>query len=312
MRRLLLFVSAVFVVALSAVVVSGASSAGSVQARWLIRDLGSLGGNSQANAMNEKGQIVGMSGIGVKSATGGEIAHAFLWQKGRMIDLGTLSADFNVSYASAINGRGQIIGTSEKVVPMGNTEGTERSRAFLWQKGKLTDLGGFGGKITRASAINEEGQIVGYSASTASPYSQAVLWQNGTIADLGTPPGFSGSGASAINERGQVVGSSSTASGEFHAVLWQDGAVTDLGALPGATVSVARDINDRGQVVGYSDTASGEIHAVLWQDGTITDLGTLPGFSGSSASAINARGQVVGYSVTASGEIHAVLWEVRK
>ena len=48
-------------------------------------NLGTLGGNySHAQDINEKGQIVGIS----ETLTGDR--HAFLWQNGSMIDLGTL------------------------------------------------------------------------------------------------------------------------------------------------------------------------------------------------------------------------------
>src|SRR5512133_842170 len=59
-------------------------------------DLGTLGGRSSAaTAINEVGEVVGMS----DTASGKQ--HAFLWQNGRMRDLGTLPGE-RYSYATGI------------------------------------------------------------------------------------------------------------------------------------------------------------------------------------------------------------------
>jgi probable HAF family extracellular repeat protein len=66
-----------------------------------------LGGNwSGASSINESGQVVGASQT-KRSLSG----HAFLWDAGKMIDLGTLPGE-EASDASAINERGQIVGSS--------------------------------------------------------------------------------------------------------------------------------------------------------------------------------------------------------
>lgn len=331
MRRIVL----VGAIALAGILLAaGASgSSGSGQARWTIRDLGSLGGGSQANAINEKGQIVGMSGIGVRTATGGEIEHAFLWQKGRMVDLGTLGTGFNATHASAINGSGQIIGSSEKIVPVGNTEGTVRSRSFLWAQGRMTDLGSFGGKKTEAWAINERGQVVGRSA-TPSGINCAFLWQRERMTSLGTFAAKE-SAATTINNRGQIVGEAFSpprsaflwakgkvvrlplsgplrmnerteiiglGPGGNHVFLWRKGKTTDLGSLNGEQ-SLPVAINERGQIIGTSGLSS-----FLWWSGRLTDLGTLGG-EWTTARAINERGQVVGRSATNRGSDHAFLWQ---
>ena len=85
MRRTMLLVGAVVVAVVLVAAASG--SAGSVQARWVIRDLGTLGGSqSHASDVNERGQVVGSS-----SVRGGiNPVHAFLWQDGKLTDLGTL------------------------------------------------------------------------------------------------------------------------------------------------------------------------------------------------------------------------------
>jgi probable HAF family extracellular repeat protein len=249
-----------------------------------------------------------------------------------IVDLGTLGGTHAI--ARGINDLGQVVG--DAAVASGN------DRAFLWDKGTMTDLGSLNGEPdgSFAAAINNRGQIVGGS-QTADVQSHAFLWQRGTMTDLGTLGGPE-SQASAINESGQVVGTASTPSGDIHAFLWQDGRMTDLtpdggfftvaldinesgqvlgGGASGAflwdhgTVTDlaglnATSINDRGQIAGAIPTGPGarDFHAALWQDGTITDLGTLGG-SFSLARGINARGQVAGYSTVASGRTHAFLWQ---
>jgi probable HAF family extracellular repeat protein len=121
-------------------------------------DLGSLGGTAfnAAAAMNDRGQIVGVSGL-----PGNTTYHAFLWQHGVMSDLGTLPGDFN-SIAYGINNRGQIVGQS--------CDASSNCRAFIWQNGSMLDLNLLVPKgslyLTIADDINDSGKIVGDTAYT--------------------------------------------------------------------------------------------------------------------------------------------------
>ncbi|WHZ18329.1 MAG: hypothetical protein OJF55_000478 [Rhodanobacteraceae bacterium] len=138
-------------------------------------DLGNLGGhyNHAANAINDRGEVVGSSGLpGDDPANGPQ--RAFLWRHGKMTNLGALPGDTK-SAAVAINNRGQITGVS--LDKNGDTTG------ILWQDGKMYDLNdlipansplylmhGFG--------INDRGQIVG----------MAYVWATGNVhAFLATP-----------------------------------------------------------------------------------------------------------------------------
>ena len=171
----------------------------------------------------------------------------------------------------------------------------------------LTDLGTLGGNSSFAYAINEVGQVIGYSTIAGSQQQHAFVWESGVMTDLGTLGG-SYSGAFAINEAGQVIGNAQTVLGEQHAFVWESGVMTDLGTLGGSR-SVALDINEAGQVIGWAYTAGdASTHAFVWDSGVMTDLGTLGGRS-SYAQAINETGQVIGYAYTADNEQHAFVWQ---
>src|ERR1700726_1581743 len=74
--------------------------------RYTVIDLGTLGGTfSQALGINDKSEVVGFS-----SLPGDNVVHAFLWRKGVMIDLGTLSGTDATrnSRAFSINESGEI------------------------------------------------------------------------------------------------------------------------------------------------------------------------------------------------------------
>ena len=70
----------------------------------------------------------------------------------------------------------------------------------------MTDLGTLGGTNSYAIAINDRGQVVGYSGTDRGMTGHAFLYSDGAMTDLGTLGGAVGSWASAINDRGQVVG----------------------------------------------------------------------------------------------------------
>ena len=310
MRRFMLFVAGLALLAGAVAAVSGGGT--QAQARWVITDLGTLGGKrSLAVAIDERGQIVG------NSTTANGSQHAFLWEDGDMRDLGTLGG--RKSAARAINGRGQIVGASDTR--------SGREHAFLWQNGKMRDLGTLGGQRSDAGAINDKGQVIGWAETKAkgasgSPLVHAFLWQNGKMRDLGTLGGQR-SEALAINEHGQVVGrcdSSSPSTGmekgwKGRACLWQAGKVINLdpGPLGGGVERMSRAIaiNERGEAAVNIDMHDGYTDAFLWRKGGSTRLHSLENGELFWTNALNEQGQVVGTSQDENLDYCPVLWRGR-
>jgi probable HAF family extracellular repeat protein len=251
---------------------------------------------SAALDVNDRGLVVGWG----QTREGDEslcTLHGFMWDNGTLTILGAIAP-------VAVNNHDQIAGNTSGPFPPPFP--AEQTHGVLLQDSALTDLGTLGGSMSWVTALNDHGQIVGFS-TTATGATHAFSWQDGVMTDLGTLGGLS-SRAIAVNDHGQVVGNSTTATGATHGFLWQDGVMTDVGTLGGATSEV-RAVNERGQLVGRSVTAAGESHAFLWDGGVMTDLGTLGGTQ-SDAHAVNKDGQIAGVSSIGVGfQSHVFLWQ---
>lgn len=251
-----------------------------------------IGTDSLAQNINEKGQVVGFSGL----SSGWY--HAFFWSKSDgMIQLQELPGAIR-SFAIGINNKGQVVG--------GIVDGGYYGHAFLWTKSSgMKDLG-----PGCAYAINDNGQIVGSSDLLAG---HPAMWATtGDIIDLGS---FGSNGvATSINNLGHVVGYATMTSGSLfsQAFLWtESGGIIGLGSLPGAVMSFARGINDNDQVVGSCFYSNGDSRAFLWTpSGGMVDLGTLPNGDYSDAYSINNRGEVVGVSTGPDSGAHAFIWTI--
>jgi probable HAF family extracellular repeat protein len=86
---------------------------------------------------------------------------------------------------------------------------TNERHAFLWRSGSgMQDLGTLGGTSSGASAINNRGQVVGYS-ETVSGALHVFIYSNGQVTDLygliDPALGLTLHWATDINHSGQII-----------------------------------------------------------------------------------------------------------
>lgn len=222
---------------------------------------------SLLNDINDAGIATGWAG-----GIGNPHAVRYDSQSAKAIDLGTLPGH-KASYGAAINGPGQITGTSR------NNSSPQNPHAFLWD-GQLRDLGA----ATGANDLNDDGVVVGArvieGASHWTAFALATGDANPQFEDLGPLPipGYVGSEAMGINNHGDIVGHSFTDFGvgqDIRAFLRRaDGVMQDLNTLippnSGWLLNWATAINDRGFIAG-TGTFQGERRGYLLRpEGIIT------------------------------------------
>ena len=146
-----------------------------------MKELPPLPGDSAtaATAINDLGQVVGISGDCGVAVGSVSARHAVLWENGVPHDLGNIGGDaWNTPMA--INNQGVIVGFAN-IAP-----GVARNfEAFIWTRaGGMKSLHKIAGDLrSQALDINEKGQIVGLSRGGPFVF-RAVLWEDGQLIDM--------------------------------------------------------------------------------------------------------------------------------
>ena len=199
--------------------------------------------------------------------------------------------DGSVSFANAINDRGQVVGHSEG----------SGMYATIWNEATASKLPGLEGRWSNAMDINDAGTIVG-EASTADDVGHAVVWNGNGAVRLKEVDSSKPSGAWAINDKGQIAGYSAS-----HATLWNSpNTVTVLGS----DYSAAVGINHSGKAVGYFEPPGSNTVAMTWQGASATPLDTADGFL-SFATAVNNHGTIAGWTL-GNHQALATVWHGSK
>ncbi len=167
--------------------------------------------DSAATAINDKGQIVGISGLCANAAGATSAEHAVLWENkyATPIDLGNFDGGLAWNTPTAINNRGQVVG-------FGNQQGSSASAfnpiGFFWNEHhKIVAIDPIGDDTNSwAWGINERGQAVGQSFNQNTGAARAFLYEDGKATDLNTliqpDSSLQLELANDINDEGEIVG----------------------------------------------------------------------------------------------------------
>lgn len=166
-----------------------------------------------ATALNDRGQIVGISGACGIAVGSVSAKHAVIWDNGVPTEIVNPNGAPYWNTPMMVNERGDVVG----FVGVPNDPDGIYTPPFLW-----TRTGGFiflpllaGDIAGSATSINNHGQIVGYS-NDASGDLHPWIWQNGMTVNLNSliepGSGFTGTLALAfdINDAGVITGQTSS------------------------------------------------------------------------------------------------------
>ena len=265
--------------------------------RYAITDLGTLPGGdySSAQAINNKGQIVGLSSTG-KTIVSGLLrdTRAVLWHNGTVVDL--VEKQFLAPSAFRINNRGQVLIQWQYI-------GTDTPGSVPPAEPYVALWDGSVKQVWRSKDnflpihLNDRGELAGYDTRWEW---KAALWRDGKATLLPLPQDAQSSQATALNDSGMAAGNYRRrgTDGLYDLFTYDKG----LGRKVSVVTSNAQHtdflcaaINARGQAVGMfraKDTRTA--HLFAWHNGSLSDLGAL-GRNG-NVHDVNNASDIVGQS----------------
>lgn len=306
-----------FCSSLLACAVSATATAGVPQ--YQFEDLGTLGGpEAAALDINDAGSIVGWSARDnshecVTNSGDVNCHFAFVYNDGKMHDLGTASAIAQHTQASKINNHGDIIGYQQETSSNG-----WHYVALQFIDGEaqiLPTLTGDASLSAIAQDINDDGEIVGWSHAS-DLQDTAVVWQQGQISpiathdtfyrrahannNLGDVTGFEYERWSGKPNRGFVVTPEGLTMLQQAQELWSEGwEINDYGMVAGS--STLRPFSSVQATIWYPSIAGGLTQHVV--GGLSQERGTESIFFD-----INRSGTAVGYSSSPDGTYSAMAY----
>lgn len=196
-----------------------------------LTDLGTLGGATRAQGINDAGQITGYSYADLPG--GGAAPRAFVWENGVLTELGLLAGETH-ALGLGISELGDVAGSCYHIT---GSQLLAQNRATLWAAGGT-------GALDLGPTPGPDVCVVGY-------------------------PFYTDNVAREVNDCGQVVGHAECvgSGGPLAAFLWEDGVMSNLEDLipagSGWSLLTAEGVNDAGRIVGIGLNPAGELHAFM-------------------------------------------------
>jgi uncharacterized membrane protein len=161
-----------------------------------------------ATAVNDAGDVVGISGICDQAVGRFTAAHAVLWHRGSPIALKTLHG-VSWNTPTAINANGQIVGFLNRP-GSADRKGQQNFISVIWNDpwSEPTKIGTLPhDTLSEPTSVNDSGVVLGVSF----PSSDVYVWQNGSMTDvtkvvLRKDPQLRLVSVGGINDRGQIAG----------------------------------------------------------------------------------------------------------
>jgi uncharacterized membrane protein len=286
----------------------GAFSAFSSVGGAPMTNIGGLGGNSVAFAVNSNGVIVGQSEVG-------GITTATRWVGGVPDAVPGLAGPQNS--AGAINEAGQIAGW------MAAESGG--AIAYRLTGDTLETFGNLGGPVSDINGMNASGQFVGNSETPPGGFTSFRAFVADTtttsLINLGLlDPSHTASLAFGINDAGTVIGTSNifqlapTFVFQSFGFVWTNGTMSSIPGPAGYEIMSPSGINNSGLIVGraarnaFADTSEGWIYNGT--DLVLLDSLLTPAFSGwniTNAWEINDAGFIAAEALDPNGVARVVL-----
>jgi hypothetical protein len=259
--------------------------------------------DSDAQAVNDKNEIVGASGGDLPDFRLGLPAYGFVQKGNSFKKIAYPSAPITVPFG--VNSLGEIVGFYSL------DPADYSGHGFTLVGTTYTTVDYPGAKYTSLSSINKSGQMLAQGCFSGEFFCRSFLLNSGVFTQL-MFPGAAGTLAYGINDSGEIVGYYSNDKVTYHGFTLISGIYTSVD-YPGATDSYLYGLNNNGQIVGaYDYTMGSTTHGFLLDSGTFTSFDVpYAGVLWTYPFGINDKGRIVGqywdsnnYTFGFSAQIH--------
>jgi uncharacterized membrane protein len=251
------------------------------------------GTNANPTALNDKGSIVGLLGVGNGTANPRMIGF-FQQSSGNFASFSFPGA--HDTFPRDINKNGLIVGSWD-TQPGGIVS---VQHAFKVQNGvfKEVTIPGFPGVAAAAEGVNDLGDIVGQFNDHGT--NVGFLLHNGKLTVISFPGAKGGTLPLSINNSGVVVGTYELFDDDIpHGFMWKSGNFTNLTA-PGGFNATPTKISNNGDIVGSFVDASLIEHGFSLDKGRFTSI-DFPNSKDTRLLGVNSFDNVLGLATVQSG-----------